>query len=188
MKDLTDKQINEIESFLVLRIKNNTLRQEILDHICSSVELHMSNHESEFQTALEQVLADFGYEEFQKLDHEIKKQKQRRFMVKKLPWISGSMAACLTFLVLAVDAQQRPEIVPLEPDQFKISSEFGKRFHPILREEKFHQGIDLLTPMYSPVRVTADGVVEKISTYKDGTIYVRVGQWERIYYGVRKYR
>lgn len=42
----------------------------------------------------------------------------------------------------------------------KITSGFGRRFHPITRKWSRHTGVDLSARMHTRVRVTADGVVE----------------------------
>jgi murein DD-endopeptidase MepM/ murein hydrolase activator NlpD len=44
----------------------------------------------------------------------------------------------------------------------KISSSFGERQHPINQIKHFHKGIDLITPMGSPIYATADGVVNAL--------------------------
>jgi len=41
-----------------------------------------------------------------------------------------------------------------------ISSPFGWRTHPILHKKEFHPGLDLRAKMNTPVKATADGIVE----------------------------
>jgi len=77
-----------------------------------------------------------------------------------------------------------------------ISSEFGMRFHPLDRRQKFHAGLDIAAPKGTPIKAAADGVVKfagrrggygnaVIVQHSDGTetfyahasaLYVQVGQ------------
>jgi hypothetical protein len=52
---------------------------------------------------------------------------------------------------------QRPSIWPTNG---RITSPFGYRFHPILKENVFHEGIDLANMVGTPVYATAEGIVE----------------------------
>lgn len=53
-----------------------------------------------------------------------------------------------------------PSINPLNPKKLKrISSKFGRRFHPIDKKDKLHLGIDISAKKGTPVHVSAKGVV-----------------------------
>lgn len=53
-----------------------------------------------------------------------------------------------------------PAISPLEKSSYhRISDPFGRRFHPIFRQWKSHQGIDFAARIGTPVHATGDGVV-----------------------------
>ncbi len=53
-----------------------------------------------------------------------------------------------------------PSMVPIA-DQYYISSNFGRRFHPRLLRYKFHNGIDLAAVKDTPIYATANGTVLK---------------------------
>ena len=61
-----------------------------------------------------------------------------------------------------------PLCSPVNIDLLKISSDYGIRKHPIFRINKFHHGIDIIAPFNSPIKSTADGVVELVEMSKRG--------------------
>ena len=76
----------------------------------------------------------------------------------------GEDSACYSHLFLKI-----PSINPLNPRNIKrISSSFGKRFHPIDKRYKTHHGIDIASNIGTTVHAAADRVVEKISYLKTG--------------------
>jgi hypothetical protein len=62
-----------------------------------------------------------------------------------------------------------PSGVPFkEGQEYKISSGWGMRVHPISKEKKMHYAIDFVAPEGTPIITTADGIVEKVE-FKEGT-------------------
>ncbi|MBI5331018.1 MAG: M23 family metallopeptidase [Betaproteobacteria bacterium] len=55
---------------------------------------------------------------------------------------------------------------PLKGGQ--VSSAFGMRFHPIWMKRAFHKGIDFDIAQHTPVKATADGVVDAVAKSEDG--------------------
>jgi murein DD-endopeptidase MepM/ murein hydrolase activator NlpD len=51
-----------------------------------------------------------------------------------------------------------PNGLPLE--DITVSSGFGYRINPITKQNQFHRGIDIPAPIKTPIRATADGIVE----------------------------
>ena len=62
----------------------------------------------------------------------------------------------------------RPAIQPVSiKDLTRFGSAFGKRFHPILKVVRPHEGIDLTAPRGTPIYATADGTVLQAG-YREG--------------------
>ncbi|WP_237392246.1 M23 family metallopeptidase [Aurantiacibacter rhizosphaerae] len=60
-------------------------------------------------------------------------------------------------------------------DGVKLTSSFGMRNHPILRQRRQHNGVDLAAPRGTPVYATADGMVEMAQYYGSYGNYVQIG-------------
>lgn len=54
-----------------------------------------------------------------------------------------------------------PDMLPV-PSHIPVSSYFGMRVHPVYKKKRMHLGIDFPLKIGTPVRATADGVVEKV--------------------------
>lgn len=54
------------------------------------------------------------------------------------------------------------EVIPngLPLDKVDVSSGFGYRINPITKKRQFHRGIDIPAPRKTPIKATADGIVE----------------------------
>lgn len=57
-----------------------------------------------------------------------------------------------------VSASDIPSLMPISGN---ITASFGIRYHPKLKEEKLHTGIDIETSIGTPVRSAANGIVQK---------------------------
>ena len=73
------------------------------------------------------------------------------------------------------------ELVLMAPvEDARLSSSFGWRDHPILKERKFHFGLDLVAPPGSIVRAAADGVVVFVGWQGNYGQYIRLQHGQRI--------
>jgi len=62
-----------------------------------------------------------------------------------------------------------PSINPLNPDKLKrISSKFGKRFHPIKKKVKAHLGLDISAKKGTAIHSSATGTVIKVISSNRG--------------------
>ena len=55
-----------------------------------------------------------------------------------------------------------PSGLPL--DNVEVSSGFGYRLNPITKKRQFHRGIDIPAPRRTPIKATADGIVEFVQS------------------------
>ena len=73
------------------------------------------------------------------------------------------------------------ELVLMSPvEDARLSSSFGWREHPILKQRKFHFGLDLAAPPGSIVRAAADGVVVFVGWQGNYGQYIRLQHGQRI--------
>ncbi len=56
----------------------------------------------------------------------------------------------------------------------RISSIFGKRFHPILKRSRPHNGVDFAAPVGTPIRATANGVIKSSGRDRSRGIYIYI--------------
>jgi len=61
-----------------------------------------------------------------------------------------------------------PSCTPLEKGNYRLSSPFGYRIHPISGKTKKHSGLDFAAPKNKHVFATASGTITKISYSKKG--------------------
>jgi len=64
------------------------------------------------------------------------------------------------------------------PVKGRISSPYGWRIHPIYKEKRFHNGIDIAVPVGTPVRTIADGKVIAVGPARG------YGKWVAIDHGI----
>ena len=69
---------------------------------------------------------------------------------------------------------QNPKFTMPIKGHLQVTSHFGERFHPILKQERMHNGIDLRA-YYQPVYAVLDGVISGVGwDTKGGGIYIKV--------------
>ena len=156
LKDLTDtkKKVAEKKSELEAVIASETAKQNELTAANSSLKNQMEEKEK-YQNTLDSNLEQLR-REYDKVEKE---------------------EAQLRAQVAAQARQQTGSNVPKSyvggmftwpsPGYTRITSPFGYRNHPTLKQYKFHAGIDIGVPSGNNIVAAADGVVT-VSTYESG--------------------
>lgn len=65
-----------------------------------------------------------------------------------------------------------PSRMPLQGA--RMSSSYGMRDHPVLRQRRRHNGVDLAAPTGTPVYATADGIVGRADWFSSYGLYVAI--------------
>lgn len=65
-----------------------------------------------------------------------------------------------------------PSRMPL--DGSRMSSSYGMRDHPVLRQRRRHNGVDLAAPTGTPIYATADGIVGRADWFSSYGLYVSI--------------
>ena len=91
---------------------------------------------------------------------------RRQTIMKRITLATCGLAATCILITTVLTAQEHPSIMPL--GNFKITSPFGERVHPISKKRQHHKGIDLKATIGTPVMATADGTVIKLEEQPQG--------------------
>ncbi len=70
--------------------------------------------------------------------------------------------------------ENKPNMNPIKEGEYKISSGWGMRKHPITKEMKMHKAVDFKAKTGTEVLATADGKVVKIEFIEEGKGYGRM--------------
>jgi murein DD-endopeptidase MepM/ murein hydrolase activator NlpD len=55
-----------------------------------------------------------------------------------------------------------------------LTSSYGMRTHPVLRQRRAHKGVDLAAPTGTPIYATADGVVTRADWFSSYGLYISI--------------
>ncbi|MFT5166796.1 MAG: murein DD-endopeptidase MepM/ murein hydrolase activator NlpD [Saprospiraceae bacterium] len=165
--ELNNQQVLFIEAFLSSKgLEYIPLQEELLNHLCCMVELKIAAGNS-FHVASKEVFDAFGKDEIKELQHQtIQSLNQKTLTMKKVSFLVLGLLLSTFTIIWAINTDP-PSASPLGKD-YKISSPFGMRMHPVFKEKKMHLGVDIKAPIGTPVYATSDGVVDKVITHKGG--------------------
>lgn len=160
MAELNEQQTQEVERLIAQSdLSYHPFKEELLDHICTAIENRLRAGAT-FPLALAQTFVTFPKDEIKEIEEQIVSSlNQKHAIMKKVSWLAlASLLLCSTFIW--AHQQEPPTISPLG-GSYEITSGFGQRLHPILKEKRMHRGVDFRAPIGTPVKATSDGKVIK---------------------------
>lgn len=143
-------------------IRNKALHDELLDHFLCVIEAQLDrgcSYEEAEAFALGQLKA-----------MEVKKVQRNIQWIKHKNWITMNVTmlllSVLTFWTLhnpaaPVDLFEPPHLWPIEASSQHITSGFGMRLHPVFKDKRMHNGIDIRAKEGTAIIAPAAGLVKK---------------------------
>lgn len=181
-----DREIFEEYKALTAKVQDQKQRQDGLVRSIGS----LAQDQREQQSELEDVRAEKG----QTLRVLRSQQAQLRQMLDEMEADERAIAAEIAaFLRGPNSAAQLPRFSGrlLTPVAARVTSEFGNRFHPVLRKVRHHNGIDFGARTGTPIKAAEDGVVvtagygngfgNRIILMHGGSISTLYGHCSRLY-------
>lgn len=74
-------------------------------------------------------------------------------------WVYGGFLSTAGY-TMSSDSLDKPFLVPLDPAQYRRTSKYGPRTHPVSKTPSFHSGVDLAAAAGTPIYAAGDGVIE----------------------------
>ncbi len=181
---LNEKQVATVQAHLASAGLSAALSAELLDHLCCAIEARMGEG-SDFPTAVHTTLKSWPIRHLRGIQKDIRFTTKIKPMLFRMA-TAAAIAAGILFMfpiktpapsgVTACSTQHEaapflpqvnermidpPTASPIAGFEMKdiMTSGYGMRTHPILKERQHHRGIDLRAKTGTPVLATADGKV-----------------------------
>ncbi len=163
---LTNEHIDYISWDLKTRgLSELNLQEELLDHICCAVEEKMAVG-SLFVTAYKEAIEAFGPNGLVTLQSDTQKSIHQ----KPLHMLKATLLTSLLIIgfVATFALLNQPVTLPTQSGlwaspmngKHEVTSGFGMRYHPVLKQKRMHNGIDFRAPIGTEIYAARDGMVQ----------------------------
>lgn len=167
MIQLSDEQIQQVlEQLEAAGLDYLPLQEELLDHLCCSIETKMQQGLSfaEAQVLSYQAFGENGIAQVQL--ETLSSLHQKNLTMKKVSLLM--LLLMLGVFTYSWAFQQEPPSIAPTNKAFQLASNFGMQLHPIYKKKKMHKGVDLILPHGTPIIATSDGVILSVKTQRMG--------------------
>jgi murein DD-endopeptidase MepM/ murein hydrolase activator NlpD len=172
---LRSKNLGDLAARKLIMQKIATKDRQLFDEIISLKKGVQTSKQRKDQLVLEEKRLERDQKDKKRAVAVVKTEKQKyleglkhnqRQLLQELNELeaqSNAIAAKIRAYMASVkgtDREQKPYTGGmLRPVPGRVSSEFGYRFHPILRVRKMHTGIDISARSGTPIKCAANGIV-----------------------------
>lgn len=156
---LSDPQLQQVAAWMnTQKMSHEELEEELLDHICTSIE-HMMEAGDSFEDAFESTLGGFGEAGLKGVeDATIHLLTYQSTLMKRITMAAGMLTISFLLITFPGFTQSIPSLSPLDTD-IEITSAFGMRVHPKTKKRQMHRGVDFRAETGTEVMATADGTI-----------------------------
>lgn len=156
---LSDQQLEQVASWMnAQNMSHQELEEELLDHICTSIE-HMMEEGLSFEDAFGTTVGGFGDAGLKGVeDATIHLLTYQSTLMKRITMAAGMLTISFLLITFSGFTQSVPNLSPIVGD-IEITSAFGMRTHPKTKKRQMHRGVDFRADLGTEVVATANGRV-----------------------------
>lgn len=156
---LSDPQLEQVAGWMSdQNMSHEELEEELLDHICTSIE-HMMEAGRSFEESFDTTVGGFGDAGMKGVeDATIHLLTYQSTLMKRITMAAGMLTISFLLITFSGFTQSIPSLSPLAGD-IEVTSAFGMRTHPKTKKRQMHRGVDFRADIGTEVVATANGKI-----------------------------